>query len=303
MTKTQLARIAIALVVALFLWGLVEILGGGPSGVDTTRVIPAIDADAVTAITIERAGETTELARAAGGWTVNGYRADAPQAAEFLAVVADSVEGTLVAQSPSSHARLGVDADSGAVVRLEGADGVAAEIVVGKQGRAFSTAYVRAVDADAVYQVPQNLTMMTRRSEADWRDKTIVRAAPVDVGAVEVLRDGRRYRLERGPPWAFADGAAADSAAVERLLQRLASVETQGVYFATPAQVDSLDFGRPDRRLIVEGRGGDILADLAMLDADNRVWVRGANVPTVFQLFEWRANELTPADSTLRAAN
>jgi len=231
---------------------------------------------------------------------VNGYPADDAAVTDLLAAVGDTLQGELVARSPSSHARLGVDADSGRVVRVLGADGVLAEVIAGKQGKAFGTVYVRRSASDQVYQVRNDLSTVVRRTVIDWRDKTIFQAQPIEIGAVSVTRDGNTYRLERDPVWTFANGEVADSQGVSRLLGRLTSVVTQGAYFATREKADSLDFSHPDRRLVVEGLGGDTVLDLSMIGEESRFWVHREGDPSLYQLFEWRANELTPVDSTLR---
>ena len=300
MSTRQLLRIAAALVIALFLWGLIEILGGGPSAPEEVPVVGAIDHAAVASVEILRGGDTTRFVRAGDAWRVNGLAADPKAVTDLLSAVADTLEGELVAQSAASHARLGVDADSGRVVRLVGDDGTLAEVIVGKQGSVFGAVYVRLPASDAVYQVRNDLAVLARRTVADWRDKTIFSLPAIEMGAVSVTRDGRTYRLERNTGWTFAGGEPADSGEVGRLVDRLGTIVAQGGYFATPEKVDSLDLTRPDRRLVIQGLGGDTLLDLSMVKEDSRFWARHPGDSTVFQLYEWRVNELTPADSTLR---
>ncbi len=100
--------------------------------------------------------------------------------------------------------------------------------------------------------------------------------------------------------WAFDDGAAADSAAVREWLDELRDITAQGSAFATPAELDSLDFTRPERRLTLVQTGHDTLAVLLLDSIASGFWAQREAGGPVYRLYTWRVDELTPADSTLR---
>jgi hypothetical protein len=93
----------------------------------------------------------------------------------------------------------------------------------------------------------------------------------------------------------------ADTAAVGRLLRALGDLTAIG--FATPAQVDSLDFAGPWRRVVVLGRGGDTLLALDVDSASAGYWVRRGGAGDVFKVDFWRLDQLTPAPDALRAGS
>jgi hypothetical protein len=302
MTGGQLRRVAIALVIAVVLWGLVEILSRRSGGIEETALLPAIPADEIGSIDIEHGADTVQLRRAEDdAWTVNGFVASPAAVTSLLGALGTPTNGELVARNPSSHARMGLDAAAARRFTVRGGDRVLGALLIGHQGRAYQSAYMRRPDGDDVYLVEGELVPLLDRGISDWRDRRIV-AVPADsIQAIEVERGRRRYALERRDgSWVLAGGGAVDSARVARLAAAFADVEAQGTAFATPAQADSADFTRPERRVVLTGSGGATLAALAFDSTANGFWVRRDGTPTVFHLLQWKADELTPADSTLR---
>jgi hypothetical protein len=301
-TPRQLLHIAIALVAALFLWGLVTIFGGGSDTIEEQELLPALSADGVDVVEIVGGEEAVRLTRAADGeWSVNEHPASPVALDELFQAASEPMRGSLVARSVASHERLGVDSARGKRLRaLRGRDTLV-DLVVGNQGRQFRTVYVRrGGDAD-VYQVRGGLGALVGRTVTDWRDKRIVVLTPEQIARVTVERGSGRYTLARADGgWGFADGAAADSTAVEELLRQFSDISAQGSAFATPAQADSADFGRPDRSLTLLGEGGDTLAALVFDSTEAGYWVRRSEGGPVYRLYAWKVDDITPHDSTLR---
>jgi len=67
-----------------------------------------------------------------------------------------------------------------------------------------------------------------------------------------------------------------------------------------PPQAEEADFAKPDRTLRIQGRAGGLLAGLAFDSTAGAFLVRLEGKPTVFLLESWAADQITPADSTLR---
>jgi hypothetical protein len=133
-----------------------------------------------------------------------------------------------------------------------------------------------------------------------WRDRRIASVKADSVRTVEVTRGTQRWTLSRADEGWRIGGAAADSGAVDRLLQGMGDVTALG--FASDAQADSLDFAHPKRTLAVLGAARDTLLDLLFDSTASGTWVRrgGAGGGPVYRLDFWRVDQLTPADSTLR---
>ena len=179
---------------------------------------------------------------------------------------------------------------------------IVASLVVGQPGRNFQTVYARRDGADEVYAVSGSLAVIVTKSLSDWRDKRIAAVDPAAVGRIDVVRGRRAYGIVRGDDgWLLGDGQPTDSTAVTRLLDRLRNIAAQGDAFANDSQAAAADFDPPDRRLTVSDTTGAALAQLLFDSTDAAYWVRRTDDPTVFRLFTWRVNELTPSDSTLRA--
>jgi hypothetical protein len=302
MTAKQVRRIALALVVAVFLWGLSEMIGGRSDEIEELEVLPSLTAAEVDTFVLARTDDTVRLARSPEGeWTVNGYPASASAVEGLFQAMAEPAGAGLVARSGSSHERMGVDAASAGRLRIVRGDQTDVDLLIGNQGRPFQSVYVRPEGDDRVYLLKGGIALQLDRSVTDWRDKGIVRLMPGDIARVEVERGSASYALARdGEGWTL-DGAAADNAAVEDLLRLYRNVEAQGRAFATPAEADSADFSQPDARLTVLGADGNRLAALVFDSAAAGYWVRHARGGTVYQMYGWKVDEILPIDTTLRA--
>jgi hypothetical protein len=300
MSPTTLLRTLGLLAALLVLWGAFALFRGSLSDAPVALSLPALTVADVDRLTLVGGRDTTRLQReAAGGWTVNGHLAAADRVVELLDAAHDSAVTTeLVARSAGSHPRLGVDSAAGRRVRFFQGDRVLLDLVFGNEGGGYQTAYVRRSGEDDVYRLNGRLATLMNRDAEGWRDRTIAKVAADSVAGVRVAHGARGFALTRaGAAWQV-DGAPADSAEVARFLGRLADVVAAG--FASDAQADSLDFARPDRRLVVTGTAGDTLLALAFDSTASGVWVRRAGGGPVFRLDTWRYGDLTQADSTLR---
>jgi hypothetical protein len=301
MTVRQLQRVGIALVIALFLWGLAEILSGGGDVIEEAELIRAVSAAEVDTVVFQRTADTVRLVRTGDAWMVNGFTAAPDQVAGLFSAIADAVTGELAAQNPASHGRMGVDTAEAKRLRVQAGSRTVADLLIGRQGRAARTVYARRVGDDNVYLLEGALVPLIDRSVSDWRDKRILVVEPDSIARITVDRAGRRYDLVRADSaWTFADGTPTDSAAVTRLLDEVRSLSAQGTGFATPAQADSADFRRPDRRLTLLDAGGQTVATLAFDSTASQFWVLRDGTETVYQLYRWKVEEVTPADSVLR---
>ena len=302
MTIQQLKRLGIALVVVLGLWGLATIIGRGGDAIEQAELVGDIAAAEVDVVEFSSAEKTIRLVQDQPGiWTVNGFAADPNIVDDLFTALSDAGTGELAAQNPSSHQRMEVDEVGGTRLTVTRGDATLVNVLIGRQGRAYRTVYVRSDGDDKVYLVESQLGALVDRQVNDWRDKRIVAVDTASVTRIEVSRGRDRYSLARGDSaWTFADGVETDSAAVQRLLGEFSLLEAQGSGFPSPEQLDSLNFDAPERRLSLFDAGGASLAALLFDSSGSNFWVREADGETVFQLFQWKANNLTPADSTLR---
>lgn len=299
MSPTALLRALVALVVIVFAWGAFALFRGALSDAGNGLDLPTLGAADVDRVELAGPADTVLLRRDGDAWTVNGHRAARGPVEELLGALTDTAASSeLVAKSATSHARLGVDSGAGRRVRVARGDAVLLDVIVGERGRGYQTAYVRRAGASSVYQLRGRLASLVERDVDAWRDRRIASLPADTVGTVIVTRGPRGWTVTRAEAGWTVAGRPADSAAVARLLGAFADVSATG--FATDAQRDSLDFRRPDRTVTVLGLAGDTLLALAIDSTGGGYWARRGGDETVFRLDFWRADELTPTDSTLR---
>ena len=174
MNPKQLKLIAIALGVALALWGVTELLSGRSDDSETLVVVPALELTDVDTVAFVSATDTVVLARSGEDWTVNGFPASLEEVDEFFAALSDSSEAELVATSSAVHKRMEVDDSSGTQLRIVNGSTVLSHSVIGKSGRRYNSRYVRRVGSDQVYAYVGPMSRFVSRGVDDWRDKRIV---------------------------------------------------------------------------------------------------------------------------------
>ncbi|MFQ5702655.1 MAG: DUF4340 domain-containing protein [Gemmatimonadales bacterium] len=298
MNPKTLKRIVVILGVALLLWGLSGIIGGGRDAREAALMFPAVGPNGVDTVTIVRSRDTTRLLRNGDDWTVNGFKASNLVIKRLFNALKDSNEAELVSTSSLVHKRMQVDDSAGISVRLVSGGDELASLVFGKRGQQYNSSYVRMNGQDYVYLYLGTLTSLVRQTVDEWRDKTVVMVEPDSVGRIVARRGARRYTLsKRGDEW-LVGRVTADSAAVRRLLGQYDSLQANG--FATEQQADSLDFARPVRTIALLGSGGDTLAHLVFDSTSSAFWVRKASGGTIYKILSWKADQLVPKDSTLR---
>lgn len=299
MTPKQLMRIAVTLAVLLALWGFAELLGGGSDTTTARFDLPKLTPEDVDTVKIFRPSDTLILVRQADKWSVNGHLASNQAVTDLFNGLKDTSQAELVAESATSHGQLGVDSSAGKRVELIKGAQVLASVVVGNRGPGWRGVYARRPGETQVYLIRADLGTALERQLDDWRDKLVAAVEPDSVREVRVERGRGSYTLRRGDVgWRFATGAPADSGEVRRMLEQYRNF--QGGGFPTPAQEDSLDFRRPNRRITLAGPSAP-LADLVFDSTASWWYARHASGGTVYRVESWRLDQLFPADSTLRA--
>jgi hypothetical protein len=309
MSSKQLLRLAAVLIAVLLLWGAVALASKRTEEkTDLANLLPKLDTAAIDTIAITGPNDTAILVRMRGaaGWQVNGHPTDPQAVSELLKGLADTEQTPeLVAKSSSSHARLRVSDDSGRRVRLISHARPLSELIAGKQTVETDGIYLRRAGAQEVYLLRSTLATALNRSSQDWRNHTIAEVTPDSVARIQISRGGRSYSLRRqGTKWAFASGAPADSARVAELLSSYRQVKASG--FGDKAQQESLRGAKARRTARLLDRQGSPVLSLVFDSIATGIWVRvnpgtaGATVGEAYQLESWTADQLTPADSTLR---
>jgi hypothetical protein len=300
MSARQLRAIAIGVAVLLVLWGASELWSRRTDTATTHLRLPALSAGAVDTVAITHGTDTVRLVKQSpGAWTVNRHPASQSGINDLFQAWRDSVRPELVAENPSSFARMGVDSGPARLVRVVGGGKTLAGLFVGGPGPGSDASYVRLAGDVRVYLWPGRLPTLVGRPVDDWRDRQIGAVAPESIAVVEIQRGGRRSTFRRqGTSWVLSTGARADSAAVARYLEHFRTVRAAG--FATERQADSLRFARPNARVSVRGMGARTLLALRFDSTASGYWVRKPEGGTVYRLDFWQVDQLTPAEDALK---
>lgn len=306
MSPTALKRIALGLAAVLLLWLGSEVLAGRGGAAERFRLIPELDTARVDTVEVRKTADTIRLTRSpTGAWSVNGHPASAQEVSDLLSALGDSLEGELVARNPASHGRMQVDSASGTRLLVVAGGRTAAQLIVGKRGNAWQSRYVRPEGDDRVYLLESRLASLVDHTLTDWRDKRIVAVNPDGIARLTVERGRERYTLvRRDTAWAFETGEPADSTRARRLVDEFRNLQAQGgPVFASPAQADSADFRRPDRRLVLVSPQGDTLAHLLFDSTATGFWVRHDSGGFVYHLPSWKTDDLAPEREELKKAS
>ena len=300
MTDRMLKRLAGVVGIALVAWA--ALAGAGHLRTDrATRIsLPHLDSAAIDTVVIARRGDTATLARAAHHWTMNGHPADSSHVRDLLAGFVDSTDwGELVAESPASYARLGVDADSGRHVRVVSRGGKVLDLTGGKRTSDWSGLYVRRRGDSAVYALHSSqLGEALTRSADDWRDKRIARVNPDSVASATIARGARSVTLRKDAGKWSLGAAPADSSAVARTLELYRSFDATG--FATDAQADSLRKERQFARVRLRSKAGSSLLDITFDSTRSGAWARADSGGPVFKIDSYQLAQLAPPESTFK---
>lgn len=298
MSSNSLKRLAQLLAGLLVIWVGLTVWRRSSRDVERRFELPRFDRRAINGAIIARTADTMRLARSGGGWTANGFRASDANVEQLLDAMADTAAQTeLIAESKTSHERLGVDSAKARRVTLQQGDKTAAEILVGSRGGSYESAYVRKPGDDAVYQIKGRLNELAERPLDDWRDKRVVTLQPDSILGIEVQAGKQGYQLTRSGGGWTVNGAPADSAAMVALLNQFRELIASG--FATKSQIDSASFVKPDKVVRLSGRTGSLVV-LSFDSTAAGFWGRRDGDSTTYKFESWAVNQLAPAESTLR---
>jgi hypothetical protein len=300
MSPQVLKRIALLLAAALLVWGALAVFGRSRRDEAGGLALRRVAATEVSEIAFRKGGDTILLRRDGGDWSVNGLPASARGVTTFLAALGDSsARSEVIAQSRSSQARLGVDSSNGRRLTITVAGKPAVDLWLGNRGPDFEGFYVRPQGSDVAYLLRGQFAELTAQGVPEWREKQFAAVAADSVGKVEVGRGRSRWTLTRGSAGWSLGGRPADATKVARFLGQFSGLRASG--FPEPAEMDSIDFSRPERTVSLSSREGQPLLALLMDSTHaGSFWVRRAAGGPVYRLDQRVADLVTPAESTLK---
>jgi hypothetical protein len=221
------ALIAQLLIVALVFWPRPAATGGKGES-----LFPDIGADQIVAMTITSAdGKSIQLVKRPGGWVLpsaDDYPCLEDNVTSLLTKITDLKTDVLVAQTSSSHKRLGVARDEfERHVEFELADGTQYGLYLGTSP-SFGATHVRADGQDEVY-LASDLSPSDAGLEATaWVDRLYFSVPEEEVVAFTLANSNGRFEFVKdGDTWTLSDleaGETLDTNVVDSLIRRATSV-------------------------------------------------------------------------------
>jgi hypothetical protein len=273
---------------ALFVIGVAglafRLVSGTPAPATLTGLFP-ISEEVVNQVVIRSQGREAQLFKVGDGWRVGPYPAFGARVADLWSVVDLLGAAQTVAVSPASHARLGVDVESGTTVTFLRDGSILETIIVGKWSPQARLAYLRRPAEKIVYSLPFDIPSILVPDVDAWRDPVIVNVPAEGVASLTVIQSGEAYQLRRGDQgWALAGGDGdrpADPQAVEGMLRLLSPLVAIG--FAREDEAGGLDFDDPYGAIAVSPSSGKGETRVAFLERDdNSFYAKVGGRRTVF---------------------
>lgn len=308
MTKTRLRWIGVLLLIAFALY-LPRLLSNeeGRGTVTVEEGFAFRLTDPITRIEVHDPAEDAliHLERGQPEWTVDGYRIDQQKVDGLLSLLPDMSSVDLAARNPDNHEAFGVAEATGRRIDVYTEGGGPYSFHLGNRDPASRTYYVRASGDDVVYRLDNEAAGHLSRDRDGWR---LRRIASLDVGRVReiVIRRPEQEMVIRreGDAWMF-EGATADSAAMDRLVQLLPAVSASG--FATDDEAAAADFENADIEVDIFAEGGSdvtgrelVLGLLFLLDEEEGDWlVRPVDGDEVYRLPAYVVTRLAPEPGDL----
>ncbi len=251
--RSRLAALGIALAVlaAVFLLGLLLPQGGSEARAVEEPLLPLSSPAELSAVEIHASGRVLELRRTDGGWEAReggqAWPASSERAEALAGLLAGLRRGRLVSSDPARRGELGLENGDLLVLR-RGEGRPELRLRVGGRAPGGQEDYLGLEGQREVYLVRGNLSVLLAQDRAYWlnlyvfpdevRGETIARVAvrgQVRGGSGEPpIRGG--YTLARaGKGWALA-GRPADALAARAMAEALARLEGEDLLAAGAAE-------------------------------------------------------------------
>jgi hypothetical protein len=234
-------------------------------------------------------GIDVTLFRTGEGWMIQGARpmyaapAKVEQALEMIAALPKT---ELVSIVPEKHAVFEVIEGPATRVVARGGGRALADVLVGKRGPGFLTAYVRAPDADEVYLSQRGFPSNVVRPTDFWRDREILSFEPDQATRISIEREGQSVVLAYlgEPGWQMLEPAdrPADSAAVAEAIAALSLLSASG--FEDMRSPDECGLDDPTAVISVQLTAGPEGTVTIGSEEEDSYYVRRSDRETIYRI-------------------
>jgi hypothetical protein len=254
---------------------------------DRTRydlpALPPVAAGELTRIEISQGGESVILNRKDDRWLIAPQ--DKPTDPKKVREMLETIEGlTLTALVSESQSYSLYELDEAHRIHVTAWQGeqVRRDFTIGKVAPTFRHTFVMLAGDPRVFHARDAIRHRFNQSAAELRDKGVLAFDRADIQEIRIAREGRTLTLVRAKPaeggsagsppekpqpgWQTADGAAANSAAVEALLAALSDLKCDRyVPEGTPSE-----FKNPAATIVLKGSQEHTLSIFAPLKPEDK---------------------------------
>jgi hypothetical protein len=262
---------------------------------------PDLDPAKVAAIEIQKGGYAVKLNKKGDHWVVaseGDYPADSEGVTQMMETAKALRLSDLASNKAKTHELFEVADDQGLKVNfLDPAGKPLAQMIVGKRGDNYGTAYVRRAGEDSTYLVGQNLTSIFDRSKDTWKDKSIARFEVSEPTELVIKGDQETLTLRKAADkgaWELIEGETetpANQSVVEGILRGFGTIRT--LEFPTvDLKAAGLDSSGRSVSVKLQAKT-EITLQIGKLDsANNRYYLKRADQPTVFLAAKYQVDSL-----------
>jgi hypothetical protein len=136
-------------------------------------VLPQIDTDKITSITIQIAENTMELKKLTNQWFIMGYEADETKVNDILNTVSSLKLSELITES-KYYERYELDDEHKKHVTVYEGENILLTIDIGKTASNYNHTFVKLENDDNIYTVPANLNQYIDIDISGLRDKLVL---------------------------------------------------------------------------------------------------------------------------------
>ena len=228
----------------------------------------------------------------------DSFRADDKAVGQLLNAAGNLEVGEIISSNPKKQTFFQVDSFTGTIISFYAQDRLQASLVLGKTSKDFMHTYLRKANSSEVYLGSGLLNSILQRNTDEWKDRSIFAFNPQQIrelefkngnGIFKLIRSDSLWDLSLSP---YRENVKAKEAAVDDYLVTLANIK--GDEMAKRAEIDQLDFGKPEFELNVtlsDGRGVKLFVTKISSGAD-RWYAKTDQATNVFVLYDYTFKRL-----------
>ncbi len=298
----KMKQLLILVGVVLVLWVIFVLMDQSSVPTAEENYLVDVDTTKISELEIMNGGSTITLThRDDGSWDITNpinYRANRRYVSQLLEKLGEMRIESEVTSKQDRWPEFELDT-AGVSLTIRQGEKVSS-VVLGKAAESYRQSYARYADKPNVYLINGTYKMQLSRNVENWRDKEMFPYQQHQVVGIET----DEWNLARNDgAWTFTvkgEVTPVDDAAATRLQSQIARLRTSA--FPTEEEYASIDFDKPDNTVKISIDNGSRLDLSFYLDPNNerRYFVKYANEPTVYVLFEGIYNQIFQSADDLK---